>query len=174
MQQTQETLVPSLGQKDPLEEGTATYSNVLAWGIPWTEEPGRLQSIGWQRVRHYGSTEHSHMHHHLSGLQYCVLCIRWDSSIISSFLSPPGTGCCCLVAQSCLTLCNPMDCSRQVSLSFTISWSLFKLMSIELVIPSNHLILCHPLLLLLSIFPITGVFSNESAHQVTKVLELQH
>ena len=55
MQQTQETLVPSLGQEDPLEEGTATYSSVLAWGIPWTEEPGRLQSIGSQRVRHYRS-----------------------------------------------------------------------------------------------------------------------
>ena len=50
----------------------------------------------------------------------------------------------------------------QVSLSFTISWSLLKLLSIELVMPFNHLVLCHPLLLL-SIFPSIKVFSNESA-----------
>ena len=48
----QETEVPSLGQKGPLEEGMATHSNVLAWRIPWTEEPGGLQSMGSQRVRH--------------------------------------------------------------------------------------------------------------------------
>ena len=42
----------SLGQEDPLEEGTATYSSVPAWRIPWTEEPGRLQSIVSQRVGH--------------------------------------------------------------------------------------------------------------------------
>ena len=40
------------GQKDPLEEGMATHSSVLAWRIPWTEEPGGLQSMGLQRVRH--------------------------------------------------------------------------------------------------------------------------
>ena len=51
---------------------------------------------------------------------------------------------------------------RQVSLSLTISWSLVKLMSIESVMPSNHLILCCPLLLLPSIFPSIRVFSNES------------
>ena len=48
----QETLVRSLGQEDPLEEGMATHSSVLAWRIPWTEEPGRLQFMGSQRVRH--------------------------------------------------------------------------------------------------------------------------
>ena len=46
----QETWVQSLGQEDPLEEGMATNSNILAWRIPWTEEPGRLQSIASQRV----------------------------------------------------------------------------------------------------------------------------
>ena len=51
----------------------------------------------------------------------------------------------------------------QASLSFTISWSMLKLMSVELMMPSSHLILCHPLLLLLSIFPSIRVFSNESA-----------
>ena len=47
----QETQVQSLGQKDPLEKEIATHSSILAWRIPWTEEPGRLQSIGLQRVR---------------------------------------------------------------------------------------------------------------------------
>ena len=47
-----ETWVESLGWEDPLEKGTATHSSILAWKIPWTEEPGRLQSMGLQRVRH--------------------------------------------------------------------------------------------------------------------------
>ena len=46
MQETQEMQVPSLGPEDPLEEGMATHSSILAWRIPWTEEPGRLQSKG--------------------------------------------------------------------------------------------------------------------------------
>ena len=66
------------------------------------------------------------------------------------------------VAQSCSTLCDSMDCSTQTSLSITNSWSLLKLMSIKLVMPSNRLILCCPLLLLPSIFPSIRVFSNES------------
>ena len=52
MQETQETCVQSLGQEDPLEEGMATHSSTLAWRIPWTGEPGRLQSMGSQRVGH--------------------------------------------------------------------------------------------------------------------------
>ena len=48
----QETLVQSLDQVDPLEEGMATRSGILAWRIPWTEESGGLQSIGLHRVRH--------------------------------------------------------------------------------------------------------------------------
>ena len=69
----------------------------------------------------------------------------------------------CWVTQSCLTLCDPMDCSMQASLSFTITQSLLKLMSIELVMPSIHLILCRPLLLLPPIFPSIRVFSSVSA-----------
>ena len=45
-----ETWVPSLGQEDPLEKGMAMHSSILAWRIPWTEEPGGLQSMGSQRV----------------------------------------------------------------------------------------------------------------------------
>ena len=48
----QETWVQSLGGEDPLEEEMATVSSILAWRIPWTEEPGGLQSMGSQRVRH--------------------------------------------------------------------------------------------------------------------------
>ena len=48
----QETGVRSLGREDPLEKEMATHSSILAWKIRWTEEPGRLQSMGLQRVRH--------------------------------------------------------------------------------------------------------------------------
>ena len=65
------------------------------------------------------------------------------------------------VAQSCLTPCDPMDCSTPGLLSFTISQSLLKFLSIDLVMPSNDLILCCPLLLLPSIFPSIRDFSNE-------------
>ena len=49
MQETQEMQVQSLGQEDHLEEGMATHSSILAWKIPWTEEPGGLQSMGLQK-----------------------------------------------------------------------------------------------------------------------------
>ena len=70
---------------------------------------------------------------------------------------------CCSVSQLCPTFVTPWTVAHQTSLSFTISWSLLKLMSIEFVMPPNHLILCHPLLLLPSVFPSIRVFSNESA-----------
>ena len=69
-------------------------------------------------------------------------------------------------------IATPWTAARQASLSITNSWSLPKLMSIESEMPSNHLILCCPLLLLSSIFPNIRVFSNES-HQVAKILEFQ-
>ena len=50
--EVQEMWVRFLGWKDPLEENTPTHSNILAWRIPWTEEPSRLQSMGSQKVRH--------------------------------------------------------------------------------------------------------------------------
>ena len=52
MQETQETQVQFLGQKDPLEKDMAIHSIILAWKIPWTEEPGRLQSMELQRAGH--------------------------------------------------------------------------------------------------------------------------
>ena len=69
---------------------------------------------------------------------------------------------CCSITKSWTTLCDPLTAARPVPLSFTISRSLLKLTSIKLVMPSNHLILCHPLLFPPSIFPSIRVFSNES------------
>ena len=74
--------------------------------------------------------------------------------------------CCCSVTKPFPTLCDPMDCSTsmdQTSMSSTISQNLLKFMSIESVMPSNHVIFCRPLLLPPSIFPSIRVFSNESA-----------
>ena len=98
---------------------------------------------------------------HMCKCTYMWLCIHIFSS----------------VAQSCPTLCDPMNQARQASLSITNSRSLLKLMSIESVMPSSHLIFCHPLLLLHPIPPSIRVFSNESTlHEVAKVLvfQLQH
>ena len=80
-------------------------------------------------------------------------------------LSPVFMGiscCCCSVTQSCLTLCDPWTAVCQASLSITKSQGLLRPMSIEMVMPSNHLILCRPLLLLYSVFPSIRVFSNEA------------
>ena len=60
MQKTQETQVQYLGWEDPLEEEMTTHFRILAWEIPWTEEPGRLQPKGSQRVRHDWATNHTH------------------------------------------------------------------------------------------------------------------
>ena len=68
----------------------------------------------------------------------------------------------CLVAQSCPTLCDPWTPAHQASLPITNSRSLLKLLSIKSMMPSNHLIVCHPLLLLPSILPSIRVFSKES------------
>ena len=79
-------------------------------------------------------------------------------------VGPPYLQCpCCSVTKSCLTLCDLVDSAYQASLFFAVSQSLLKFMSIESVMPSNHCILCCPLLLLPSIFPNIWVFSSESA-----------
>ena len=66
MQESQETKVWSLGQEDPLEEGTATHFSIHAWRIPWTEEPGGLQSMGSRRVRYnWSDLAHTHCWQHL-------------------------------------------------------------------------------------------------------------
>ena len=79
-----ETWVQSLGWEDPLEEGMATHSSILAWGSPWTEEPGGLQSKGSQRVSHDWETKHS-----------------------------TAAGAATKSLPSCPTLCDPTDGSNQ-------------------------------------------------------------
>ena len=76
--------------------------------------------------------------------------------------TPPFFKCCCSVTRLSPVLCDPVNCSTP-GLPIPVSWSLLKLVSIESVMPSNHLILCYPLLLLPSIFPSIRVFSNELA-----------
>ena len=81
--------------------------------------------------------------------------------------SKPGSYISSVQLLSCVQLfVTPWTAARQASLSFTISCSLLKLTSIKFVLPSNHLILCHPLLLLTAIFPSVRVFSNESALRI--------
>ena len=74
----QETWVQSLGQEDPLEKEMATHSRILAWRIPWTEEPGGLQSIGLQRVGYKWATSLS-LHFHVLKRSKCLL-ISWLQS----------------------------------------------------------------------------------------------
>ena len=73
----QKTQVQSLGQEDPLEKAMATHSSILAWRILWTEEPGRLQSIGSQRVRHdWSGLACTHVCMHARTQYDCVLLRR--------------------------------------------------------------------------------------------------
>ena len=81
-----ETRVWSLGREDPLEKAVAPHSRTLAWKISWTEEPGRLQSMGSQRVGHDWVTSHSHSECHIIGIMWYVafsyhlaLCISGSS-----------------------------------------------------------------------------------------------
>ena len=87
--------------------------------------------------------------------------LKLQEGSLSTVINCRVTVHCWSVAQACLTA-TPWTAARQASLSFTISRSLLKLMSIESVMPSNHLILCSPLLLLHSVFPSIRVFSSES------------
>ena len=112
----QETTVQSLIWEDPLDEGMATHSSILAWRIP-------MDRGAWRATVQFSSVQ--------------------SLSHVQLFATPWTAAC-------------------QASLSITNFWSLLKLMSIESVMPSNHLILQCPLLLPPSIFPSIKVFSNES------------
>ena len=111
-----------------------THSSILAWRIPWTEEPGGLQSMGSQRVGHNWVTNTFHI---------LIAAIQLLSHV--------------------QLFATPWTAAHQAPLSFTVSQTLLRFVSIESVMPSNHLILCFPLLLLLSIFPSIRIFSNEWA-----------
>ena len=116
----------------------AIHSSILAWKTPWAEEPGYSP---WD---HKESDAIERLSTHMQEVNY----------LKNQFSSVPQSG---------PTFVTPWTAGPHASLSITNSWSLVKLMSIELVRPSNHLILCHPLFLLPSIFPSIRVFSDESA-----------
>ena len=91
----QKTWVQSLGWEDPLEKGTATHSSILAWRIAWTEEPGRLQSRGSQRVGHNWAIKPTHREHLMpvTSFRSCCLFLKPLPAIRSRFrwpLSPWG------------------------------------------------------------------------------------
>ena len=102
---------------------------------------------------------------------YCHFYPSFHPSLIMKTTWPTSLqlqyGGCCSVAKSCPTLSDPMNCSSPCFPVLAISWSLLKLMPIELVMLSNYLLLCHPVLLLPSIFPSIRVFSNKSALCIT-------
>ena len=79
----QETWVPSLGQEDPLGEETATHFSILAWEIPWTEQPCGLQSMRSQRAGHDSVTEHEHTRY------LCISFNPYNHTDASILLLPP-------------------------------------------------------------------------------------
>ena len=147
-----ETQVRSLGQEDPMEKEMITHSSTLAWRIPWTEEPGRLQSTGSQRVGHDWATSLTHS-------LTCQISYRiqlFSCSVVSDSLWPHGL-------QNARLPCpspSPGACWNSRPLS---RW-------------------CHPSIsssvvlfsFCLQPFPVSGLIQwVSSLHQVTKVLELQ-
>ena len=144
-------MVQFLGQEVALEKGMTTLSSILTCTIPCTEDPGGLQSMGSQTVGQDWATNTLlsvswHMDTHIS-------LSMWGIMVFAPIFF-------CSVTQSCLTLCNPMDCS---TLGFPVHHQLPELAQThvhQVGMPSNHLILCCPLLLLPSIFPSNRVFSQ--------------
>ena len=106
----QETWAPSLGWEDPLEKKMATHSNILAWKISWTEEPGGLQSMGSQRVRHNWTTKCTAQHEANYRYQY-ISTLNTVKDISLMRFHHMFIVCVCVHTQSCPTLCNTMDCS---------------------------------------------------------------
>ena len=143
VQELYETWAWPLDWDDSLEKGMAMHSSIPARRIPWIEEPGYRQSVGGASRHHWSDLACTHK---VVIYRHVVVAIQ-SLSCVGLFVSLGTT-------------------ASQASLPFTISWSLFKLMSIELVMPSNHLELCHPLDLLPSVFPSIRVFSKESALRI--------
>ena len=95
MQELREMCVQSLGWEDPLEEGIATHSSILAWRIPWTEEPGGLQSMGLQRGRRtWSDLARTYVYTRHTGRRYMKWLdgYSWKSSRVQ-VLAPPETSC---------------------------------------------------------------------------------
>ena len=170
----------------------ATQSSILAWRIPWTEEFGGLQSTGHkesdttERLHFHFTFTFIQLICYTFSLSYVEFKFMYSANrrmfwILTWFWCLPANvfsfnssifgstivlAVVCLIVQSLSHVwlfAAPWAAARQASLSFNISQSLLKPMSIESVMPSNHLILCCPLLLPPSVFPSIKVFSNESA-----------
>ena len=114
-----ETWVQLLGWKNPLEKGMATHSSILAWKTPWTEEPGRLQSMRSQRVRHDCATNtYTHTRTHTHTYTYSRILFRhekeWNFAICDNMY---GSWECC--AKS-----NKSDRERQIPYNLTYMWNL--------------------------------------------------
>ena len=129
----QKTQVRALGWEDPLEKEMAIHSSTIAWKIPWTEEPGRLQSMGSQRVGHDWATSLS-FYRLLEDIEYNSLCY---------IASPCYFSILCIVVVIQLTshvqlFVTPWTAARQASLSLTTSPSSSKFMFIASVMPSSH------------------------------------
>ena len=80
-----ETWVCTLGWEDPLEKEMAIHSSTLAWKIPWTEEPGRLQSMGSQRVGHEWAAEHTQLRINMGSSEFCFCKFAWNLRIVFLF-----------------------------------------------------------------------------------------
>ena len=194
-----ETWVQSLGQEDPLEKEMATHSSILAWRIPWMEEPGGLQSMGSQRVRHDWATSLSlslstwtegytqewihvdkvkwgdwnHERKTLNSLFW--FCLDWDLKNLHAKIVQCGWGVCCSVAKSCITLCDPMNYSTPGS-PVLLHLPEFAQIHVhwigDAIQPSHALLPPSPCVLNLSQHQ--GLFQSVSSlHQVAKVLEFQ-
>ena len=139
----------------------ATHSSTLAWKIPWMQEPGRLQSMGsWlRRVGHDRATS-------FSLFTFMHWRRKWQPTPV--FLPGESQGWRSLV-DCCLWGRTELDTTEATQQCITNSWSLLKLKSIESVMQRNYFILCHPLLLMPSIFPSIRVFSNESVLQIRQL-----
>ena len=172
-----------------LEKEMTTHSSTLAWKIPWMEEPVRLQSMGLRRVRdNWSNAAAAAYNFYYWFLIQCfhhqkIDIVLFQFLLISKWLFY-GPECHLSlkmfyvhVSRMLILMCwlssvqllhrvwlfvTPWITARQASLSITKSQSPLKLMSIESVMPSKHLILCCPLLLPPSIFPSIRVFSSES------------
>ena len=173
----------------------ATHSSILTWRIPWRDEPRRLHSPWGHKeldmteciTRSHASLQQTYINPNLADADYLqcqctkyrrMCCMKVENYV--KFLKIHGSIIrLCYVwyyilitvnsvqSLSCVQLfATPWTTERQASLSITNSQNLPRLMSTELVMPSNHLILCHPLLLLPSIFPNIRVFSNKTALRI--------
>ena len=120
VKEMQETWVWSLGVKDPLEKQMASHYSILAWRIPWTGEPGRLQSMGLQRVRHDRATKHTSIDSFFLFTIYiyllgCVGSWLWQAG---SWLRPAGS----LLVLSLQNTWLSSGLSYSMACGFLVSW----------------------------------------------------